>query len=46
MPRQANPESASLAKVDPVRVHLDSALRALDEIAYGDKPALSKAPLP
>ena len=31
VPRQADAMSASRAKVDPVRLHLDSALQALDD---------------
>ena len=46
MPRQADATSASRAKVDPVRVHLDSALQALDELAYDEKPAASKEARP
>ena len=46
VPRQADATSASRAKVDPVRVHLDSALQALDELAYDEKPAASKEARP
>ena len=46
VPRQADAMSASRAKVDPVRLHLDSALQALDELAYDEKPAPSPQALP
>ena len=46
VPRQADATSASRAKVDPVRVHLDSALQALDELAYDEQPAASKEARP
>ena len=46
VPRQADAMSASRAKVDPVRLHLDSALQALDELAYDEKPVPSQRALP
>lgn len=46
VPRQADATSACRAKVDPVRVHLDSALQALDELAYDEEPAASKQARP
>merc|ERR550514_1385516 len=38
VPRPADPEAAYRARIDPVRVHLDGALDALDQLAFDAEP--------